>query len=760
MRQNGNREDVNRRQYGIKPYEPLDLPPSPYIRYPDYGPEEEVHLRDYLGVLMKRKWVVVVFLISVMSATVFFTCMEIPLYKSAVVMKIDQDGHNALSLSGLPVAHSGADYYVTQYEILKSQSLAERVIRKLELGKNKDFLPLENGLSKAKGSVTKAVSGIVSLVVPSRPSTGPAQQSSEGPSVEQGIPLYLINSLIGRLEVTPVKNSQLVKVSFSSHNPGLAANVVKTVAEEYIGYDLESRIEATREAKEFLQKQIELTRIKVENSEKKLNAYASRNEIIFLDNEKQSVITQKLSEISAALSGATTERMQKEALLREIRESGAENPTVLNNSLIQGLKGQHAALEAEYFNLSKTYTPDYPKMKSLQAQVDAVRNRIELEKNHIVRSLESDYSAVLKKEASLKDAFGKQQRRVLDFQGRAAEYQILKREVEVNKQLHNNLLQRLNEVGVAAMSKASNIQVVDRARYPRAPYKPTTTQNILLSIVFGLAGGIGLAFLIDYFDNTVKDTQEIEKKTHLPTLGMVPFQKNLHSSKRPLIVHTDAKNPVAEVFRSIGTFILLSSSVKPPKTILVTSPGEKEGKTTVCMNISSALAESLGNGIIIDADLRRPRLHHSFEVDNKIGLSSCLSGNIDFEGAGSALIKPTSVKGLSVITSGPLPPNPTELLYSSRMKALLESLCSLFNFVLIDASPALGMPDSLFLSSVVDGTILVVKAGTTPRDALAAANKLFKDVDSKLLGIVLNGVRKNDLRYGNYSYYYSSYFKE
>ncbi|MEJ2009199.1 MAG: polysaccharide biosynthesis tyrosine autokinase, partial [Acidobacteriota bacterium] len=473
-----------------------------------------------------------------------------------------------------------------------------------------------------------------------------------------------------------------------------------------------------------------------------------------------SVLTAKLSQISSAVSTATADRMLKEAVYKQIKESGTDNPAIINNSLIMGLKNQYATLESQYLNLSRTFTPDYPKMKNLKSQLDSIRRSIQLEEANLIKSVKSDYESALKREEYLKTALNVQEKKVLNFQGKAAQYLNLKREVDINRKLHNNLLQRLNEVGVAAVSKATNIQIVDKGLYPKAPYKPNKMLNFMLSIFFGLSGGVGLAFLVDYFDDSVKDTDEIEKRMHILSLGMIPFQEQAASGKRLVLASiADSRSQVAEAFRSISTFIVLSSSTKPPKTILVTSPGEREGKTTVCVNVASALSESLGKGIIIDADMRRPRLHHCFGLDNRTGLSNCLAGNIEFDGADIRLVKPTSVKGLSVITSGPVPLNPSQLLHSTKMRDLIEALSNLFNFIIIDAPPLMGMPDSVVLSNMVDGTILVAKAGETPRNAIRAARQIFDNVNGNLLGVVLNGVKKNDLKYGSYSQYYSSYFK-
>lgn len=771
-----NRDDDIRNQYEIKKYEHRDLPLSTYIEYLNHEAKEEVHLRDYLNVILKRRWIVLIFLASVFVTTIILTFMMTPLYKATTVIKIDKESPNVLSFKGVQIDSPGADYYQTQYEIFKSRNLAEKVIRKLSLDKNDDFMPVESKLSKTQRVMFDNTIGVFlklfSFIVPENPVK---EKPINYPPVKDEIPAYLSNALIGRLEIQPVKNSQLVKLSFTSHNPELSMNVANAVAETYIAFDLESRVDASKEAKDFLEKQMEIMKKKVEDTENKLNDYASKNEIIF-DKGKESLLTSKLSDISGALNSVATERMQKEALYREIKESGANNPVILNNPLILGLKTTLSSLEAEYSNLSKTFTPDYPKMKNLKSQMDAIQKRIEQETSKIINSLESDYNASRKKEENLTRAFNAQKRNVLSFQDKFAQFEVLKREVDVSKELYNGLLQRLSEVGVSASSKATNIQILDTALYPKAPFKPNISLNILLSIIFGLMGGIGLAFLVDYFDNSVKDTDDIEREVNLPTLGMIPnfenierdvnlltsgmipLQKESNSSKMPAITYPEKASPVTEAFRSIGAFVLLSSLSEPPKTILVTGPGEKIGKTTICINIGKALAESLGNGIIIDADLRRPKLHHSFKSNNSIGLSTFLSGNIEFSGTDGILVKPTNVKGLSIMTSGPVPPNPSELLSSTRMQDLVYALHSVFEFIIIDSPPVMGIPDAIYLGKIVDGTILVVKAGVTPRKALIEIKKVFTNINAKILGVVLNGIKKNDLKYGSYNYYYSSYY--
>jgi capsular exopolysaccharide synthesis family protein len=775
-------DDHNRDRFEIEKYRQRDLPLSEHIDYlrdyEQYRDEERVHLRDYLNVILKRKSMVIIFFASVVIIALIFTFMTTPVYKSTAVVKIEGESPNVLAFRDVQGIESGPDYYQTQYEIFKSQSLAERVIRNLSLDKDKDFLPIESIPNKAKNFIFNNTIGLLSrlysfFVVSNNPvKKGPVQTVS--PS-ENAVPTYLINSLITRLEVTPVKNSQLVKVSFLSHNPEISMNVTNAVAQTFIEFDLESRVGASKDARDFLETQIEIVKNKVEESERRLNDYASQKEIVF-ENADQNLVAQKLSDLSAALNSITTERMQKEGLYREVRESGGNNPAVMANPLIQGLKKDLSSLEAEYNNLSKIYTPDYPKMKSLKSEIDLIQKRIEQETFRTIDSVESDYKASLNKEENLLKALNAQKQKALSFRGVVADYGVLKREVDANKELYNTLLKRLNEVGVSARSSATNIQILDKAVFPKFPYKPNIPLNFILSIVFGLFGGIGLIFLAEYFDNSVKVTDDIERKVNLPMLGMIPDfgiaekglrfrvldkvspRKKTDSFDVPMLINPQKSGPVAEAFRSIGAFILLSSASTPPKTILVTGPGEKIGKTTVCMNIARALSESLGKGIIIDADLRAPKLHHFFNMDNSVGLSTFLSGNIDFNNSDGLLIKSVFEKRLSIMTSGPIPPNPSELLGSTRMQDLIYALQSAFDFILIDSPPVMGLPDAIYLSKIVDGTVLVIRAGETTKNELREIRKVFRNINAKVLGVILNGVKRGDLKYGSYGYYHSSYY--
>jgi succinoglycan biosynthesis transport protein ExoP len=575
------------------------------------------------------------------------------------------------------------------------------------------------------------------------------------PVLEDGVDQGLIDAVLDRVEVEPERNSQLVNLRFIAHDPELCKTAANQFAQTYIEFNLDSKLNATEQASKWLDKQITIMKARVEESQEKLNRYSAGSEIIFLDDNSglQNPLIKKLAELSTALSEVTTKRIEKEALYQELKESGMENPIFLENLLIHSLEKEYASLEAEKLSI---YTSRYPNMQRLLNKMDTLSKRIENEKEKIVRSVKSSYNALVKEEAFLKEAYQEQKKQVNEYQKKSIQYQILEREVDTNKELYNSLLQRQKEVGVSATMTATNIQIIDRAELPRKPFKPKKVRNILIALVVGLMAGIGLAFFFEYFDNTVKDSHYLETKIQLPTLGMIPYCKESNAKNGRHITSCDKKSPLSEVFRSIGTFIQLSSSTHPPKIILLTSPGEKEGKTTTAINTAIAMTESVGKGIIIDADLRKSTFHTIFNLDNSIGLTNFLSGNSELN---EELIKLSTVRNLDVITSGPKPPNPSELLGSQRMRDLLDFLSNLYDFIIIDSPPMLGMTDSIHLSRYVDGVILLARAGSTPQEALIESKKILMHINAKILGVVLNGIKEKDFRYGYYSYYYSSYYK-
>lgn len=724
--------------------------------YNAYG-EEEVHLMDYLQVILRRKWIVITFLLTVFTTVTIGTFMMKPQYKSTVTIKIDKENPNLLAFKDVyAVERPEEDYYQTQFKILKSRNLAKRVIRQMKLDANPEF--------SAQKAELKAASFL---------------KKPDSMLKEEGIDSTLIDGFLSRVTVLPQQKSRLVNVSFSSYSPELAVRVTESLAKSFIDLNIESKFEATQQAREWLEKQLDAMKAKVEQAEEKLNEYAKANGIIFLESKidekdgkggsSENIISKKLGALSTEMITATSERMQKEAIYNEVKSGDAEvSPLVMNNSLVMTMRKDYATLESDYNQNLKTYKSDYPKMVKLKELMDQVKKRMDTETKKVVSSIRKDYEAAVRREAYLKSAFEKLKQEALDLNNRAVQYQILKREADTNKELYNGLLQRLKETGISASLTSSNIQILDRAELPKKPFKPKKVLNILLSLIVGLFGGIGLAFFAEYIDNTIKTPEDVEKKMYMPSLGLVPLyapakiafksgsKKKAAADKQPkaspveYISHTDSKSHLSEAYSSIRTFLLFSTAGKPPKVMMVTSARREEGKTTTAINTAISLTKSNAKVVIIDADMRRPRLHKVFKVSNTAGLSSFLSGNEEF---GDALIKHTDIPDLDVVTSGPLPPNPAELLGSFRFRELIDGLYPLYSYIIFDTPPLLGLADAAIASTQTDGVIMVVRSGQTPKEAAIQAKKILESVNAKVLGVVLNAIDEPNMKYGYYSYY-------
>ncbi|NWF75700.1 MAG: polysaccharide biosynthesis tyrosine autokinase [Nitrospirae bacterium] len=709
--------------------------------------EEEVHLRDYLSVIIRRRWILITFLIAVVTTVTIGTFLAKPKYKSTITIKIDKENPNILSFKDVVgLERVEEDYYQTQYKILKSRNLAKRVIRSLRLNEHPEFVSPQ----KIEAHASEANSG---------------QLLKQIDPLEDGISSGVIDTFLKKVEVSPLQKSRLVNVSFISYDPELSANVSNAIGEAFIELNIESKFEATHQARAWLEKQLETMKAKVEQAEEKLNEYAAKNEIIFIEKtdeqgkgtQSENIVTKKLSELSSELTEATSDRISKEALYKEIRSDDPESSSVImNNPLILELKKTLATLESEYNEQLKVYKQDYPKMVRLKEQITQIKKKIDTESRKLITSIRKDYEVAVKRENQLKATLESQKNKALDLNQRIIQYQILKREADTNKELYNGLLQRLKETGVSASLTASNIQLLDKAEIPKSPYKPNKKLNIMLSLVVGLLGGIGLAFFTEYLDNTIKTPEDIEKRVSLPPLGFIPdYSDKKENLAIEYVAHEKANSPIAEAYRSIKTFLLLSTGGKPPRIIMITSPIREDGKTTTAINTAISLTKSDAKVVLIDADMRRPRIHGIFSNSSKIGLSTFLSGNIEF---GNDLIQKSYIENLYIIPSGPVPPNPAELLSSYRFRELLQALYSIYNFVVIDTPPVIGISDPLIISQSVDGVVMVVRSGKTPKEAAHEARRLLLGVNAKILGVVLNSINQSEMRYSHYYHYYKHYY--
>lgn len=726
---------------------------------PEAGKDQK--LRNGWYVLLKHRWLILTcFLVTTATATTA-TLMQQPEYKAAATIRIETAAPKVLKFDETAPMNDNEtdDYYQTQYKLLGSYSLAERVVRLLSLDTNPDFMG--SGAHSLTSTLRTWFAGLASLLP--RQSSSVRQTSDGTLAVESPI----VEGFLSKLDIEPVKNTRLVRIAFLSPSPELSARVANAVAENFIEQDLEQKVGATKHAGDFLAQQIEAMRAKLEDSDNRLQQFAKQKQYLVLD-EKQEQTTKQLSLLTDALMKARSERLEKEALYQQTQGQDVQSiPSVLENALIIDLKKEYFRLQAEYSKLSETFLPDYPRMVALQNNIDEVKRRLDGEVQKIIDGLQSSYEAAVKSEHLLQSSVDQQKQVTLKSNEDSIQYNILKREVDINRELYAGLLQRMKETAVSSRFNSTNIQITDRAKVPLSTDRPKKLLNVAVGIILGLGLGIGLAFFADRLDNTINKIEEVEPTFALPILGAVPALASVERRKRlrgatdsrdarsfDLIMHHDQTSLASEAIRNIRTSLLFSLPENPPNLLLVTSAEPDAGKTGVAVNLAIALSQLGGDTLLIDADMRCPDCHRILELDRTPGLSNFLVGEAEL----SAVIKPTAIPTLLyLLPAGQSPLNPAELLSSERMSAALNFLTQQFKYVIIDSPPVLEFTDSVLLSTLAEGTLFVIRAGATPRDAAQRAIGMLNGVNAKILGVVLNHL---DLQNTGYSYYhdYDDYY--
>ncbi len=746
------------------------LPPEGYYQLPPPGytppfieEEREVNLRDYWKVIRKRRWTIIAFFLIVFISTAIMTYTMRPIFRGTTTIQINTENPQIVDFKEIFAVNTmDLDYYQTQYKILESRSLAKRVVQSLKLPEHPEFLPQPpSPLRKSLSNIYNSLFGLFPSFAKNNLSDA-KNDLSEKDSSKTERETGLINNFLGKLKIEPIRNSRLVKIHFDSHYPELSRQVPDHLASNYIQQNLESRFTATEQAKAWLTQQLDDLKAKVESADEALQSFGLKHNIVSLE-EKENVTMQRLTELNQALIEAESGRMAKEALYQQTKNQSFDAfPTILENKLIMDLKQAYMQFEAQYMKLSETFKPGYPEMVRLKSQMDTIEKQLNQEINKIIHGIKNDYESSLRRESLIRKSFEQQKARVMEMKDKAIQYNILKREADTNRELYKGLLQRMKEAGVSAGITASNIQVVDQAENPLSPYRPNNRLNLMLAAVVGLFLGVGIAFFFEYLDNTVKTSEDIEQLIHLPSFGMVPEisserRKRLEKgSSYPveLITHGHPKSMLSEAYRNIRTSVLLSFSERPPKKVLLTSPNPGEGKTTTVINTAIALAQTGARVIVVDTDMRKPRVHKIFGDENEAGLSNFLSGNAELE----SIIKKTGIPNLLYIPSGPIPPNPSELIGSNLFKGMLKCLEGRFDHIVLDSPPVLGFTDSVILSTFADGIILVVEGGKTPRETLKRAKEVLQQVSAKILGVVINRVDIGRSDYGYYYYRYHHYY--
>ena len=536
--------------------------------------------------------------------------------------------------------------------------------------------------------------------------------------------------------------------------------------------------EATQKASEWLSQQLVGLQGKLEQSEEELQRYAKENSILFID-EKQSMSAQKLKQLEEEYTRSEAERIQEESLYNQVRTGEDSSiPGMLENRLYQELSVRCAELKRQHSELSATFTPEYPKVKRLQFQIDELERSLENERMALTRRVRDNYLAAVHRERLLEQVVARETRQFNQIAEKSIQYNILKREVDTNKQLYDGLLQRLKEAGVSAGLRASNVRVVDTAEVPLQPARPRKLLNLALGLFLGLGLGIGLALFQEYLDNTLKTPNDVQRFLRLPALGVIPSAAANGQGKLPYgygygtrkqlpkpatalasnraslhleLIGTDSNSPLSEAYRSLRTSMLLSTSGRPPRVVLITSAQPGEGKTTTVVNLAITLAQLGSRVLVVDSDMRKPRIANLLKLKPSLaGLSTYLTGQSSLDEA----IVATSIPNLYGIPCGPSPPNPAELLSSSQLKELLNGTHEKFHYLLLDSPPVLHVADARILAAQVEAVILVAHGGVTPRELVNHAKMQLLQVNANVIGVALNNV---DFSTFGYDYYYRHY---
>ena len=724
----------------------IELLPVP-ARFPvwELSPREP-HLYDYLLILRKHQWLILFFMLAVVTIVTIATFRMQPVYVATTRIEIDRENANILPFQGNDSYDYMMDldnYIETQSKILTSETLALQTIR-------------NNGLS----------------VRPEFSSpNGPSEALASGSLANQKRPPEL-GEFLGSLSAKRVPNSRLMDVSFESTDPQLAARTVNAHIATYIEENFRSKYEATTRASTWLADQLTELKIRVQKSEDARIAYERQNQIWTLD-DKQNITSQRLSDINKQLTEAQSERMRKESLY-EFAKSGNLDavPQVQSNAALADLMKKHSDASSQYAESLSQYGPNFPKVQRLQAQLKDLGQAIEKEKKNILDVLESDYKEARQRETLLTQALDQQKAETNQMAGKLVEYNILKREAEANKTLYEGLMTKLKETAISQGLRSSNIRVVDAAMIPSTPSRPAKARNVTLAFLVGLVGGIGLALMREYLDNTVKTPDDIESLAKLPSLAVVPqfagsdgsgkrqgllrgFSSNGHDQRIELVAQHLPKSQMSEAFRALRTSILLSQADHPPQVILVTSALPREGKTTAAANLAVTFAQLGDRTVVVDADLRKPGIGRLLSLGSGkyAGLSSYLAGVSSLD---LVSVPHPAIPNLVAIPTGPLPPNPADLLSSHRLAEAIAELRTKFKFIVIDSPPVMAATDAVILSVLADGVLLVVRSGETPKEAFTRARDLLRSVKCRILGVVLNAVDVNAPDY-YYSYRYYPY---
>lgn len=735
--------------------------PARLIDYAHLEEEHQARFWDYLQILKKRKWWAIGTFLGIVAAVGLVCLLMTPIYKGVVMLEITEDnpaGHlgEKDALAKMMGGSEGDKFQATQISILCSRSIARQIIQQLNLLEHPEFTDLKDKDPKM----------------------------SQEEYMSRAIDRFLNKCLV----VAPVKDTFLVEVVFKGYDRVMAQSVVNAIAKQYMRLVIDRRGESYELVREWLDKQLEEMEKKLQVSQKKLFSFGQQAEFYSLD-DKDNIIIRKFIELSDLANKAEAERMAKEAQYRQLAEKGSDAPLVTNNPLIMNLRQAMVDQKSKVSGMRENYLGGHPEMQREQARLSEMQGRLNGEVKRVTESVKADYEASMKAEKLVKKSFEEQKGSMEKLQSQLVDFNILKRDAETTSGLYQAVLARMKETSIAATMAPSNVAVIDPPELPWDPWMPMTKIFMAVACLLGLTTGVGAAFYVEHLDDSLKSGEELEQASRFPSLAVVPqldyvekyekkalmggsgVMKYLPWTKTgagqqqglvagvenmEMIAFQKPQSVVSEAIRHLRTSIMLSTPGGSPSTMMVCSSSPEEGKTTISSNLSISLALDGRKVLLIDCDLRKPRIHGIFKRHLQPGLSNYLTKSVSLED----IIQSTDVPNLSIIPAGTIPPNPVELINSERFRDLLEELKSEFHHIIVDTPPILGFSESRIIASLVGGVVLVAKHESTPREAARMSARLLNQVGAQVLGTVLNQVKLRGRGYGkDYHYYYHDKYK-
>lgn len=725
--------------------------------------EKEIHLRDYLRIVNKRKTTVLTFFILTLLVVIIASFTATPLYQAATKVMIEKNSAGALT-NAYTYTPYDPEFLETQFQLIKSAAVVEKVVKHLDPEKVYDlFFPeKEENASyfssikewiKAQMAALKSLMGLDTFF---------SSQTAGGKNIpfEMKIPptkaRMLEDVIRAGIQAEPVANSRIVEISFMSDNPAVATKVVNSIAQAYIDELLDMQMEVSGYSINWMSKKADIQQEKLEESERELHEYKRKHDIITIE-DRQTVLPERLSDLSKNLTQAETRRKEISAVYSQIRNTKKELletiPVIVENSSVDSINKTILAAEQKISELSKKYGEKHPRMITAKNELQDLKSKKYKELEKAVQTIENEYQLASSNERDLKELLDQTKFQAEKLGEKSIQLDILKRRVESNRFLYDSLVTKMKEKGITEQNQSVNVWVIEEAQMPEFPASPRKKRNILLGMILGLFGGIGLAFFLEYLDNTVKTPEDVEERFNVPVISTI----DLFKDKKETIVENvlnSTSSMTAENFKGLRTSIFLSSADHPPKVLLITSMTPGEGKSSVCACLAATIAQTGKKVLIIDADMRRPTQHKIFKTEVSLGLSTFLAGlSMEIDE-----IQVQIRENLVLIPSGPVPPNPSELLSSARLKTMLEQLGKRYDMIIIDTPPLASVTDPLILSRHVDGVIVVTWAGKTTHEILGKGLKQLEDMSAPVTGVVLNrfNAKKSGYYYNYGDYYYSS----